>query len=238
MTGSVHSHLVQAAGLGGIARMDVVVCALGNACQLVLFSGGVVVGGKALAYHLIHLARQVHGSVIQQFHGVAAAAALDLGVDVIMLGGGVHHQIQDVLLCGIGVRHCIHLLEGCVAGLGNGGVDGLHHLCAGLEGAVVVQLAGLGGHGDVYGLVRVNRLCSAVHLDALDLIGLCANIFQSLNPQIQSFVFCVLALCQVLKVAQCGDVVQIVISHVHCPPQKFRQIVFLLLPALPWADSF
>ena len=168
--------------MGGV---DVLVCAICDTGQLGLFGGGVVVGGQALAGFLLDVTGQVNGGIIQQFHLVA-----DLGVDVVMAGLGVHHQIQDVLLCSIDFRHCIDLLEGCMAGLGNGGVDSSHHLLAGLEGAVVVQLAGLGGHGDVDRLIRTNRLRSAVHLDTLDFgdagvqcigggLGLCGQILQS-----------------------------------------------------------
>ena len=207
MAQSVNSHLVQAAGSSSVGGVDVLVCAICDTGQLGLFGGGVVVGGQALAGFLLDVTGQVNGGIIQQLHLVA-----DLGVDVVMAGLGVHHQIQDVLLCSIDFRHCIDLLEGCVAGLGNSGVDSSHHLLAGLEGAVVVQLAGLGGHGDVDRLIRINRLRSAVHLDTLDFIGLCADTFQSGDAGVQ----CIgggLGLCgQILQSGQTDESVCIV-SH-------------------------
>nr|DAH46050.1 MAG TPA: hypothetical protein [Caudoviricetes sp.] len=213
MAGGVHGHLVQTAGLSGIAGVDIVVCALGNACQLILFGIGVIVGGKTLACHIIHLAGQVHGGVIQQLHGVAAVVALDLGVDIVVLGGSVHHQIQHVLLGSIRSGHVGSLFKAGVAGLGNGGVDGRHYLFTGLVSAVVGQLAGLGGHGDIHALIRCNGLRGAVHLDALDLVGLCAGLFQHTDAGGKGIGLALLALGQVLQMLQGGDVVRFVVRH-------------------------
>ena len=101
-----------------------------------------------------------------------------------------------------------------MAGFGNGGVNSSHHLCAGLEGAVVVQLAGLGGHGDVHSLI-LDALHHAVDLNGLQHVGLCANIFQSLNTSSNSVALSLSFLCELLQVLQAGQLFLNVCHIVH-----------------------
>lgn len=164
---SIHSGLVKAAGSSGMSGMDVLVCASRNAVQLILVGRSEVLVRQALAVFLFHIARQIHRSIIQLLHGVGVAIALDLSVDVVMLGSGVHHQIQDILLCGINGRNGADFLIAGVAGLGNGGLDGRGDLGIGLELLIILQLAGLGRDSNINRLV-LDGLSGAVDLDSLD----------------------------------------------------------------------
>ena len=59
---------------------------------------------------------QTDGGIVQQLHG-----AVDFGVDVVVVGAGVLHQIQHIFLCCIRLRHGIHLFVLAVARFGDGG---------------------------------------------------------------------------------------------------------------------
>src|SRR5699024_7375257 len=132
----IHSDLIEAAGVGAMGRVAVVA----QAGQLALLCVGVVVIRQHLVAVLLDVVGQVNGGVVQQND-----LALNLGVDVVMAGARVHHEVQHVVLRGSGLGDGVRLLEVGVAGGGNGGLDSLRHLNVGLEIAVVGQLADLGG---------------------------------------------------------------------------------------------
>src|SRR5699024_1147606 len=112
----VHGDLVEALRLRGVRGVDVVVCSFCDAGQLALLGVGVVVVRQHLVAVLLDVVGQVHSGVIQQQHLV-----LYLGVDVVVLGLAVHHKVQHIGLCGIRLRHGIHLFVLGVARFGDGG---------------------------------------------------------------------------------------------------------------------
>ena len=215
MAQSIHSHLVQAAGSGSVGGMGVLVCTFLNAAQLGLFGGGVVVGGQALAGLLLDVAAQVNAPVAHLFQNAVNDHVL---VVLVSLTGSALGDHIDILGCvsSLQVDVCggVHDLTLQVVSSGNGLADGGRHLSFGLELLVVGQIADLGGHGDVDGLAA-DGLRRAVHLDALDDVGLCANIFQSLNTSSNSVALSLSFLCELLQVLQAGQLFLIVCHIVH-----------------------
>ena len=118
-----------------------------------------------------------------------------------MLGLGVQHQVHHVFGGTVHTGYGINLLEAGMASLGDGRLNSRCHLCAGLPRAIIGQLTGLGGHGNIHSL-GVDRLCLTIDLDSLDDVCLTTLVFQSLHACLQCFVSCFLAICQVLKVTQ------------------------------------